>query len=147
MKDHQNSPAENVVMQADWKQMYILTEHWLSDLKFHRDEIKFLHHLTNKYVLWLTRFEHVEMVRNVGGMLKQVQTECLELLKKTEAHLKHLTFLRENPFSHDSRDLLNEHGALEQALAGFAKHFRTAKKEAFKVMENLSDSPEVVEHL
>ncbi len=147
MKDFQDNPADNYNERVPWQQFYILTEHWLSDLKFHRDEIKFLNHLIHKYTLWLTRFEEVEMVRNAGEMLARVHTECLELLSKTEDHLKHLTYLKENPFSHDSQGLLNEHGVLERALADFAKHFRTAKREAFKVTEDLADSPEVAEHL
>lgn len=147
MKDFHNNSADNYFERVQWRQFYLLTEHWVSDLKFHRDEIRFLNHLIHKYILWLTRFEEVEMVRNAEEMLAKVQIECLELLRKTEVHLTHLANLKENPFSHDSQSVLDEHGTLEQALADFAKHFRNAKQEAFMVTENLTDSPEVAEHL
>ena len=139
-------PKEDYIMKAEWKQLYALTEHWQSDLIFHRDEIKFLYHLVNKYVLWLTRYEEVEMVRNNRKLLSEVRSECLKLLSKTETHLGHLSDLMENPFAHDSQTFRKEHGELEEEIAVFAKDFRHAKKETFKITEQLMDSAEVAEH-
>jgi hypothetical protein len=140
-------PKEDYIMKAEWKQLYALTEHWQSDLLFHRDEIKFLHHLVNKYVMWLTRYEEVEMVRQNRKLLAAVRTECQNLLDKVEAHLGHLSDLMENPFAHDSQAFRREHGELEDEIAVFAKHFRQAKKETFKITEHLMDSVEVAERV
>lgn len=147
MKDFQSRPRDNFIMKADWKQLYALTEHWQSDLTFHRDEIKFLFHMVNKYILWLTRYEEVEMVRKIRKKLAVVRDESLELLGKVETHMGHLSDLMENPFAHDSHTFRTEHEQLEVELAVFAKHFRLAKRETFKVMESLMDSKEVEEHL
>ena len=147
MNDFQNTPRDNYIMKADWKQLRVLTQHWQSDLEFHRDEIKFLHHLINKYIMWLTRYEEVEMVRKIKKMLAKVGRECHKLLGKVGTHLRHLSDLIENPYAHDSQAFLNEHGELEEELVAFAKNFRLAKKETFKITENLMDSEEVAEHL
>ena len=147
MEDFQSIPRDNYIMKADWKQLYALTEHWHSDLIFHRDEIKFLYHMVNKYIMWLTRYEEVEMVRKIRSRLGEVRRECLELVEQVEIHLRHLSDLMENPFAHDSQALRNEHGELEEALASFAKHFRLVKKETFKITESLMDSPQVAEHI
>ena len=147
MNDFQNTPRDNYIMKADWKQLRVLTQHWQSDLEFHRDEIKFLHHLVNKYIMWLTRYEEVEMVRKIKKMLAQVGRECRELLGKVGTHLRHLSDLIENPYAYDSQAFLNEHGELEEGLVAFTKHFRLTKKETFKITENLMDSEEVAEHL
>jgi len=138
-------PKDNYIMKAEWKQLYALTEHWQSDLIFHRDEIKFLFHLVNKYIMWLTRYEDVEMVRKVRKILAGIRSECQDLLDKVETHLRHLSDLMENPFAHDSQTFRNEHGDLEDEIAAFAKRFRYAKKETFKVTEHLMDSVEMAE--
>ena len=140
-------PKDDYIMKAEWQQLYALTEHWLSDLTFHRDDLKFLHHLVNKYLMWLTRYEDVEMVRNSKNMLVEVKGECQELLGKVDTHLGHLSDLMENPFTYDSQTFRTEHGELEEKVASFIKNYRLAKKETFKVMEHLMDSKEVEEHL
>lgn len=147
MKNFKSTPIDDYIMKADWKQLHALTEHWQSDLEFHRDEIRFLHHLVNKYIMWLTRYEEVEMVREIQKKLVMVGDECRELLGKVGTHLRHLSDLMENPFAHDSQAFRTEHGELEEELAAFAKHFRLAKQETFKTTENLMDSEEVAEHL
>ena len=140
-------PKDNYIMKAEWKQLYALTEHWQSDLIFHRDEIKFLYHLVNKYIMWLTRYEEVEMVRKIRKILAEIRSECQELLAKVEIHIGHFSDLMENPFAHDSQIFRNEHEALEDEIAAFAKRFRFAKKETFKVTESLMDSVEVTERI
>lgn len=140
-------PKDDYIMKAEWQQLYALTEHWLSDLTFHRDDLKFLHHLVNKYLMWLTRYEDIEMVRSSKNVLVEVRGECQELLGKVDTHLSHLSDLMENPFTYDSQTFREEHGELEEKVASFIKNYRLAKKETFKVMEHLMDSKEVEEHL
>ena len=147
MTNFGSRPKDNFIMKAEWKQLYALTEHWQSDLLFHWDEIKFLFHLVNKYVMWLTRYEEVELVRENRKLLAEVRSECQKLLGKVETHLGHLSDLMENPFAHDSQTFREEHGELEEEIAVFAKHFRHAKKETFKITEDLMDSSEIAEHI
>mgnify|MGYP006987950815 CR=1 FL=1 len=147
MTNFGSRPKDNYIMTAEWKQLYALTEHWQSDLLFHQDEIKFLYHLVNKYVMWLTRYEEVEMVRKIRKLLAEIRSECHKLLGKVETHLGHLSDLMENPFAHDSQTFRREHEELEEEIAMFAKHFRHAKKETFKTTEHLMDSVEVAERI
>ena len=46
-----------------WEDLYILAEHWESDLKFYSDDLRFLHHLVDKYFIWITKSENLELVR------------------------------------------------------------------------------------
>jgi hypothetical protein len=147
MRTFEPSNNDKYLLKAEWKQLYALTEHWRSDLLFHQDEIKFLHHLLNRYVMWLTRYEEVEMVREIKKELSEVRKECQELISKVEIHLGHLADLMEDPFARDERTFREEHGELEEAIAGFVKNFRHAKKETFKITEHLIDSEELAERI
>ena len=49
--------------QRDWQEMYVLSEHWRSDLEFYKDDLLFLHHLVDKYFIWITKSENLELVK------------------------------------------------------------------------------------
>lgn len=40
---------------AEYQQLYILSEHWLSELQFYKDELKFLNHLIDKYFIKIAK--------------------------------------------------------------------------------------------
>ena len=63
MSHFRNRPKGNYIHKADWQQLYRLTEHWKSDLQFYNDDLIFLHHLIEKYFMWISRKENIDMVR------------------------------------------------------------------------------------
>lgn len=140
-------PDDDYIMKAEWSQLYILTEHWKSDLLFYRDDLKFLHHLIDRHILWLTRKENLEMVRDIQKKLALARNQCKDLLSRVDTHLEHLSDLMENPFTYDSHTFRTEHVKLEGDIADFLKNFRNVKKETFKISEYLIEHEEVAERL
>ena len=49
MKDFRIRPKDNYINEASWEQLYVLTEHWKSDLVFYHKDLRFLHLLIDKY--------------------------------------------------------------------------------------------------
>jgi len=147
VNDFRNRPKDQYIFEADWKELYVLTEHWKSDLLFYKDDLRFLQHLIDKYFLWMSQKENIDLVRDTEVNLMETDKQCDSLLKRTSNHLTHLADLIDDPFKYDSHTFRTEHQALEDGLASFVKTVRENRKEIFKVTEHVVDSEEFVEKL
>lgn len=147
MNDFRNRPKDNYINEADWQKLYILTEHWKSDLKFYKADLWFLHHLIKNYFMWLTKDENIETVKAIDVNLLKVETQCRLLLDRTHKHLHHLAELMDNPFAYDSHKFRAEHEILEDDLVQFIKDFRKNRKEVFKISEHIIEGEELVRQL
>jgi len=130
-------PKGDFTYTAEYGQLFILTEHWKSDLLFYKDDLNFLHHLIDKYFIWLTHKEHLDEMRTLASALSEISKKCEELIKKTTLHFNHLAELIDNPFKYDSNQFRSEHEVLENVIASFVKKFWEIKKEAFAISEKV----------
>lgn len=146
MSDFRNRPNGNYIFEANWQELYVLTEHWKSDLLFYQDDLKFLDHLIDKYFIWLTKKENLDQVREIVNGLVKTDKLCSTLLKEVNKHLSHLAGLIDDPFKYDSHKFRTEHQLLEDKLADFVKTFRENRKKVFAVTEHVIES-EKLEHL
>lgn len=130
-------PKGDFIWTAEYQQLYILTEHWYSDLQFYKEELIFLNHLIDKYFIWLVHKEHLDEMRILVSSLTETSKNCDELLEKTAKHLSHLAELIDDPFKYDSHKFRSEHEELENKITSFVKQFRKTKKETFTVSEQV----------
>lgn len=135
MKNLSLRPQGNFTWTAEYRELYILTEHWQSDLQFYKDDLQFLYHLIDKYFIWLINEENLGEMRNLSSGLSETGINCDRLLEKTSKHLTHLAELIDDPFKYDSHKFRSEHEELENEIASFIKKFRKIKKETFADME------------
>jgi hypothetical protein len=130
-------PKGNFSYTAEYQQLYVLTEHWKSDLEFYKSDLRFLHHLIDKYFVWFAHKEHLDEMRNLASRLSEVGKKCDGLLEKTSKHLNHLAELIDDPFKYDSHKFRSEHQELENEITSFVKKFREIKKETFAISEQV----------
>jgi hypothetical protein len=140
---HHGSTAE---LNYSWSELYALTEHWLSDLKFFQDEISFLNILIDKYLLKLIEEDNVSKISPSTMALSRLEARSSKMVQRVGKHLKHIEGLMENSFSHDSQNIKDEHLSLERDLIDFVKDFRYAKEEIFRSTEQTLRS-EKAKHL
>ena len=81
-------PLDNYIFEADWQQLYILTEHWLSDLYFYRDDLRFLHHLIDNYFKWLTKAENINKVVALETSLLVLEKQGVGLIQRVTNNWK-----------------------------------------------------------
>ncbi|PRZ28124.1 hypothetical protein [Flavobacterium granuli] len=137
MENLRQRPKGDFTWQAQWQQLYILTEHWQSDLQFYKDDIRFLDHLIDKYFIFLTQKDNLDEMRELTKRLTDESKECDSLIEKTTTHLSHLGQLIDDPYKYDSHQFRGEHEKLEDAIAAFIKKFRKNKKETFAITEKV----------
>lgn len=132
--------------EVHWDELYALTKHWSSDLEFYKDDLRFLHHLIDKYFIWITNKENIESVRKIGSGILALEAECKDLKQEVDTHISHLGQLIQNKDTVQSEAVIDEHTDLERHMVNFVKSFRTNRKEVFSITEHVVDS-EKLSHL
>ena len=144
MDGYRLRPRSNFIFNAQWEELYVLAEHWKSDLDFYCDEIRFLNNLINKY------FERLENGKNII-VVKTLKMELLGLKSANEnirrLCLKHLRCIEdfiENSFTKDVDKFKSEHEKLEENIAKFIREFKKLKKDIFLVTEKVMEDERLV---
>lgn len=143
MNSFRTRPLDNYIFEAEWQQLFVLTEHWKSDLLFYQDDLKFLSHLINKYFMWLSKAESIDIVVNIESGLIEMDKQVDRLVQRVNKHLAHLSELMDDPFKYDSHTFREEHQQLENDISKFVKDFRQNRKQVFQITEQLIDSKEI----
>ncbi|MCX2719926.1 hypothetical protein [Lentiprolixibacter aurantiacus] len=143
MKDFRYRPKDQYINEADWQELYVLTEHWLADLTFYAEDLDFLRHIIGKYFMWLSKKEDIDLVREIELSLIEMHHECEDLMKRVEKHLHHLAELIDDPFKYDSHAFRVEHELLEDDIMVFVKKVRKQRKETFSVTNYVVEEEEL----
>ena len=139
-------PKSNYLHQAGWQELYVLTKHWHSDMKFYEEEINFLRDLVDRYFIWLIRDENIRQVQSTAARLLKAEGQHKEIVKKIDKHLIHLEELMENSFAHDEQKFRDEHAELEDEMTVFLKDFNMVKREVFAIIGHVMEA-EKLQHL
>ena len=84
-------PRSNYLHSANWRELYLLTKHWKSDIKFANYEINFFKGLVDKYFIWVKDKDQITQVQHLANILVHLTSE-LENIDK--AITKHLNYIR-----------------------------------------------------
>ncbi len=147
MSDLRARPKANFIQETDWQELYVLTNHWKSDLLFYKDDLKFMHHLIDKYFIWITKKGNLKDVQKVGTAILADSKACDDLIKRIEEHLSHLASLIDEPFKNDSGIFRDVHQELEDDITIFTKAVRKNRKQLFEVTERVLDDEQLVQLL
>ncbi|MGC1516024.1 MAG: hypothetical protein WA810_10655 [Maribacter sp.] len=134
------------IKDGPWDSLYVLTQHWESDLEFYTDDSRFLYALIDKYFIWVTKSENLDSVKKLMSNLCSLRETIKRLLGKTTQHRVRLGYLVENPKSADTDVIKNDHQRLEAEMADVVKLFRSNRKDIFEITEFIIDS-EKLEYL
>jgi hypothetical protein len=143
MNTQKNDTELDFLKDGPWNELYILTEHWRSDLQFYHDDLRFLHHLIDKYFMWIAKSENLDLVKELKKGLFNLNTNCNDLLEMVKKHRNQLGYLVEDPNKGDAGIIKTEHEHLEEEFANFVKSFRQNRKEVFAITEYVIDSEEL----
>ena len=127
----------------DWQELYVLTEHWRSDLEFYKDDLRFLHHLVDKYFIWITKSENLEMVKEIMIQIQDLEKQCKDLMEGVKGHLHNLAQLANESNKPSLSEITDDHVVLETTIYNFVKDFRANRKEVFRITEYIIDSEEL----
>ncbi len=137
-------PRGTFISTAKWQELYILSKHWKSDLQFYKEDLRFLHRLINKYFIWLSKSENIEMVRRIEVNVNKIGRSCDEVIAKVDKHIKQFESIDAYPEDRADKLFRIVHEQLEDQISDFVKVFRENRKEVFKITEYVVDSEQLV---
>ena len=140
MDNSNKSTQENTFEAVNWQELYILTDHWKSDLNFYKDDLRFLHHLIEKYIIWITKEDNLNLVQEIKKNLFEIRNEGIDLMKEVISHQSNLGLMVENPVQSSNPQFVKDHEVLEDKISKYVKSFRSNRKEVFKITEYIIDS-------
>ncbi len=143
MSSSSSTPGTSSPEKTNWQELYILSKHWKSDLEFFKQDLRFLQHLVDKYIIWITKKQNLEMVTAIQKKEHDLSIECDRLINNISDHLYEGRQLIENSASKNENGFKKNHLILETKMAQFVKTFRENRKEVFKVTEYVMDSEEL----
>ncbi|NER09109.1 hypothetical protein SAMN06265375_1011407 [Muriicola jejuensis] len=127
----------------NWYEVYILANHWRSDLDFYREDIRFLQQLIQKYLIWITKKENLDRVAGIRKKGHELSLRAENLQEAVKRHLSTVVDAIEGKKPVSIDDFISRHGQLEKEFADFVTDFRENRKEVFKVTEYIMDSEEL----
>jgi hypothetical protein len=145
MDDSKYGQESDFLKDGPWDELYVLTQHWKSDLEFYRDDLHFLHNLVDKYFMWLTKTENLLSVKELKRGLANLKNQNADLLAKVGQHAIQLGNLIENIKKAHAGIVVTEHEHLEEEMAAFVKSFRKNRKEVFKITEYVIDGEKLAD--
>ena len=143
MKKDKRGHELDFLKDGPWDELYVLTKYWKSDLQFYKDDLRFLKHLTEKYFIWLTKPDSLQLVKDLKDGFFRLTEKSKDLLLKVDKHLIQLGYLVEDPNREDAGVIVTEHEHLEEEMASFLISFRKNRKEVFAITEHIIDSEEL----
>ncbi|WP_299524390.1 hypothetical protein [uncultured Lutibacter sp.] len=76
-----NRPNGSCIFEANGQELYILTEHWKSDMLFYKEDLNFLNHLIDKYFIWISKKEDADLVKKIDTSILIINVQCSTLIK------------------------------------------------------------------
>ncbi len=123
-------------------QMYVRTEHWISDDEFYADEFRFLINLTDKYFIGALIADagiNARRKETVDRLLKLDQYRA-SIAKQNKEHQEYLARLIQGKALFDPEECVDRQADLESDQTLFLKKYRLIKKEIFQLSEELLGS-------
>lgn len=127
-------------LQRQLEQMYVRTEHWISDFAFFEDEIRFLITLMDKFFIGLLINDtaRVEIIKSSAKKLVDLDKLRESIARENKANLEYLAHILKNETAFDPEEFKDSQSDLEADQADFLKQYKALKKEIFDLGEHLS---------
>lgn len=130
-------PRSNYLHSANWQELYLLTKHWKSDLKFANYEINFFKGLVDKYFIWVKDKDQITQVQHLANILVHLTSELENIDMAITKHLNYIRLFINSNFSRDEEAFRVEHAMLEDKIVGFTNALRETKREIFNLTEEM----------
>lgn len=127
-------------LQIRIEQMYVRTEHWISDFAFFEDEMRFLINLMDRFFISLLVNDtaRVEMIKTTAKKLVDLDNRREEIAGEVRENLEYLAHILKNETSFDPEEFKDSQCDLEVDHTEFLKSYKALKKEIFDLAEHLS---------
>lgn len=119
-----------------WENMFHHAEKIKSNMKFYSTEMSFLHHLLDRYLLWLIEEESLAGVQLLNSKVKAAEQKCTDFITKSESLMTRIGLLIENPFAQDEHRIQESFRHTKEESEAFESELKRLKAEVFDHVAN-----------
>lgn len=116
---------------SEWEKMFRQAEVLKSNMKFYSTEMTFLHHLLDRYLLWLIEEESLAGLQLLNSKVKAADQKCSDFITKAESLMNRLGLLIDNPFAQDEHRIQESFRHTEAEATAFETELKRLKNEVF----------------
>lgn len=137
--EYRPRPKSDYMMSAPWQELYKLTEHWLKDLSFYADELRFFEKLLSAF----SYFPNPNIAK-ANDLVKDASTQLKNITTQIEEHQKHIAQLIKST-SIDNEDYVfrQEHNLLEDTITAFIDSYRQLKSQLYSEAQKFIPDSEI----
>jgi len=111
---------------------------WTSELKFARDEQKFLNHMVKDYTLDIIDSDMFKTVQPVVESLNKSEKDLVELFKKVQLHENQLQIMVDEVNQERMEEAyLDTHSDLGREVEDYFVNYRDSKTKIFDIVSNV----------
>lgn len=137
MDDFRNRPKENFIQEANWNELYLLTESWKNDLDFYLFEIKFMESLIENRFSELLLFENLDELRELQIDVYELKNQCEHLLNNSKNNLESIVDIINDTYILNTSRFRSENEQLEENIIRFINKEREIKRCIFSMIKNI----------
>lgn len=140
MINYRNRPKGNYIKDANWNELYLLSEKWKSDLEFYLYELNFLETLIESHFSELLLTENLDELRELQIELYELKNQSEYLLSYTKNNLECIVDVINNVYIHETSSLRIENEQLEENIVRFVNGEREIKKFIFNMIKSILEN-------
>jgi hypothetical protein len=129
--------TEDLQLEEELQELYILSKHWISDIHFEEVEIKFLKSILNKYLVSETKSEQLNEIDHFNETLALQGASIAELKEKIAELLKFIGSIIVGSDTQIRIDLVEKFAMLETAMKALFISIKQLKKSLFSFTEKI----------
>lgn len=122
-------------LDSELQELYIVSNHWLSDIRFEEDEIKVFKHVINKYLTTKKGMIVSDQVKSFNETIAQQEAVTSSIKNKILELLKYLGPFVTGKGDKIDLDLLEKFGALETEVKALLESVKKLKNSLFSFTE------------
>ena len=120
------------------EQLHEESKKWTSELKFARDEQKFLNHMVKDYTLDIIDSDMFKTVQPVVESLNKSEKDLVELFKKVQLHENQLQIMVDEVNQERMEEAyLDTHSDLGREVEDYFVNYRDSKTKIFDIVSNV----------
>jgi hypothetical protein len=140
MSNYRNRPKGDYIQEAEWEDLYKLTEEWQGNLEFQLFEIDFLERLIDTYFVKLLVQENSDELRELQIDLYQAKKKSKKLLKHVNKHLIHIADTLSDRFKYEGSVFRGQQEQLEDDVSEFITNQKVAKFTVIKMAKDVLEN-------
>lgn len=125
-------------LKSELQNLYLVSKHWMSDLEFVEDEIRFLKSLVSRYWRFILQSDDLIEVQELNVMLMFYEENIPGIKSRIREYLRFIELLITNKNSSSDFDIKESFNPLKLEVIRLSGSIRTLKNSYFILTEKLS---------